>query len=295
MENQTPSLISIPFLLRVRGSLFNARFYRALGATSLRDGCVYLLKLILLLSFVQAGAFAIPMIQESLNFGDWAAESLPLVVIENGKVVTELDGPVVAEYDLLLEDEVSPRRDGEVHEKVAVVIDLEEEEFKADAFDRIGALLTRRELVYSGGVPESRGRVNLTEVVDLRLSDSFYRDWARRVAALIPFMLFGWIAAFMVVSKGLLAVLLGLVTAIGPGRTLKVDKRFVIVLHALTPAVLLDAVVSILGVGTSVDLGAGNTVEAWFFGYGFLVLYATFWAMKQAAEAQHRPVVDVTI
>ena len=277
----------LPFLHRLRGSLFNARFYSALGRTSLKDSGLYLVKLLLIVSLIQAGTYSIPMVKEAFRFGNWAAEELPLIIIENGKVVTEIEEPVAVYFEPSLSDEVVPgSQEAGAVEVIAVVIDLDEETYKADDFAMAGALLTREKVAYCLGDPESRGEVDLKEIRDLRLSDSFFRGWARRVAVLIPAMLFGWLAIFAIVTKVVQATLLGLLTGIGPGRALRMENRIIIVLHALTPAILADLAVSLVGFSSEIELVSGYSVQAWVIGYVLLVIYSTFWAVKKAAEGR---------
>jgi len=275
-----------PFLQRLRGSLFNARFFSALAGTSLKEGCLYLFKLLLIVALIQAATYSIPMVKEAFRFGNWAAEELPLIIIENGKVVTELDGPLVVQFELSTLDESYARSEDEAIEGITVVIDLDEETYKADEFAMSGALLTRDKIVYCVGDPDSRGVVALAEINDLRLSDSFFRDWARRVAVLIPAMLFGWLAIFMIITKVMQAALLGLLTAIGPGRMLKFENRIIIVLHALTPAILADLAVSLVGLNSEIELVSGYSIQAWVIGYALLVIYSTFWAIRKAVEGR---------
>ena len=276
----------LPFLHRLRGSLFNARFYSALGRTSLKDSGLYLVKLLLIVSLIQAGTYSIPMVKEAFRFGNWAAEELPLIIIENGKVVTEIEEPVAVYFEPRISDEVVPGREEGAIEVIAVVIDLDEETYKADEFAMAGALLTREKIAYCLGDPESRGEVDLKEIRDLRLSDSFFRGWARRVAVLIPAMLFGWLAIFTIVTKVVQAVLFGLLTGIGPGRALRLENRIIIVLHALTPAILADLAVSFVGFDSEIELVSGYSIQAWVIGYALLVIYSTFWAVKKAAEGR---------
>jgi len=276
----------LPFLHRLRGSLFNARFYVALGRTSLKDGGLYLVKLLLIVSLIQAGTYSIPMAREAFRFGNWAAEELPLIIIENGRVVTEIEEPLAVYFEPKISDEVYPGPEEGAVEVITVVIDLDEETYKADEFAMAGALLTREKVAYCLGDPESRGEVELKEIQDLRLSDSFFRDWARRVAVMIPAMLFGWLAIFTIVTKVVQAALLGLLTGIGPGRALRMENRVIIVLHALTPAILADLAVSFVDFNSEIELVSGYSIQAWVIGYALLVIYSTFWAVKKAAEAR---------
>jgi len=214
-------------------SVTSVRFYQDVAKQPIQEGLKYFSFLILLVTLVLSVRLSLDVFQMLSHFELWARERLPDISIENGKVYADVEQPWQEE-------------EGDF----VVIIDTTG---KTRAIDQIypqGILLMQDRLLFKRNFYETR-LFDLSQVERFEFTPETVRSWRRIGQWVLPpllvvflFVSF-WIGKF---SQIILFSGVSFLTCWAARRQLPYVSLVTIGLYAITPPLLLMALVGFLGV-----------------------------------------------
>jgi hypothetical protein len=243
------ALITVPFDLRVFSRVAPQRTSRTL---------VYLL-LLVAISTAVATTSAMLTLRQLVKEIEPHLDEIPTITIRNGQASADVEQPWVRSFgkdtygneQVLIIDTTGERTDFHPHE--------------------VGAFLQRT--VLSIKSERERRDFNLDQLPDFTVGPEIARQFIAKLMRRAPFYIAGFLVFWYLFAKSMQALLLVL-AALLAARTLRFGSLFTIGVYALTPAILLDSLLTFLPF---------HVPFFWLIYLGLAVTYTVLGAQRAAA------------
>jgi hypothetical protein len=207
---------------------FDLGVFTTVARQRLRRTFVYLLLLVAL----AAGASTVRvmmLLREGVRWLEPHLDEIPTIVIKNGEASADVEQPWVKDLGT---DEHGNR--------VVAIIDTtgQRTDFRPN---EVGVFLKKHEVVVKQ-VEEQR-EIPLSRFPDTTIGPDVVRGWIKQAMRRAPFYIGALLLAWYLFAKSMQALLLVLAALIG-ARAMRFGQLFTVAVYALTPAVLLDCVLT---------------------------------------------------
>jgi hypothetical protein len=206
---------------------FDLGVFAKVARQRLRRTFVYLL-LLVVLSTAASTTIIMVRLREAVRWLEPHLDEIPTITIRNGEASADVEQPWVKRLG----------RDNSGLEVVAIIDTTGQREDFADG--EMGIFLKRTTVIVKS--PDQKRELPLSRFPDTTIGPEIARTFIAKMMRRVPFYLGAFLFVWFLFAKSMQAFLLVLAALIGARNRLGFGALFTVAVYALTPVVLLDAV-----------------------------------------------------